>query len=137
MKSNYNGVKRVLITADPQLAFDRLQPLHHQAVVDPQGSFQEIRLTDTGSLVTESSESNGATIWTTTLTFRTREDIQAGMIRCFKCVDKDLGAVLLGTGRAPWPIVSVKDENPSDPKGRRLKTVTVQWKSDIGYLSCV
>lgn len=136
MKCNYNGVKRVQITTDPQLEFDRLQPLYHQAVVNPKGTFLDLDLSDVGSLVSESSDFNGSSIWTTTLTFRTRADVQAGMLRCFKVHDKVHGAVLIGTGQAPWPVVSVKDDNPSDPKASRLKTVTVTWKSDIGYLKC-
>lgn len=132
----YSGIKGVGFAADPALIFDRLQPLHYGATVDPQAEFLEVCLAGIGSMQTEAKPVNGETQYTTTVSFYTSDDVPTNRPLCFRLIDKYGRRRLIGTGQQPHPVVTVVDDEPSDPKNPRIKKVTIKWVSTIGYLLC-
>ncbi len=132
----YSGIKRVGYANDPMLLFERLVPLYHGASIDPQATFHEVCLSVPGDMKTETKQENGETIYTTTLVFKTREDVPTNRALCWRVIDKVGNGYLVGTGEQPHPVVTVVDDNSSDPKTPRVKHVTVTWTSKIGYLTC-
>ena len=130
-----SGIKRVGYASDPLLA-ESLVPFSHGAVVEPLATFQEICVRVPGDMRIESKQENGETIYTTTLVFKTGEDVPTNRALCFKAFDKSGRGYLVGVGEQPHPVVTVVDDNPADPQTPRVKHVTVTWTSKIGYLKC-
>ena len=131
----YSGIKHVEYTSDPLLA-ESLVPFSHGAVVEPLASFQDICVPVPGDMRIESRQENGETIYTTTLAFKTEEDVPTNRALCFRAIDKIGRSFLIGVGEQPHPVVTVVDDNPADPQAPRVKHVTVTWTSKIGYLLC-
>lgn len=133
----YSGIKYVGYASDPMLLYDQLVPLSHGTSVNPQATFQEVCLSVPGDMKVETKQENGETVYTTTLVFKTEEDVPTNRALCFRGIDKLGNGYLIGIGEQPHPVVTVVDDNLSDPKTARVKHVTVTWTSKIGFLICV
>lgn len=131
----YTGIKSVGYATDPLFA-QSLVPFFHGAVVEPLATFQPICVPAPGNLRIESRQENGETIYTTTLTFKTRDEVPTNRALCFRAIDKNGTGYLVGVGEQPHPVVTVADDNSADPTTPRVRHVTVTWTSKIGYLEC-
>lgn len=131
----YSGIKRVGYAQDPLLA-ESLVPFSHGAAVEPLATFQDVCVPVPGDMRVETRQENGETIYTTTLAFKTGDDVPTNRPLCFRAEDKTGRGFLVGVGQQPHPVVTLVDDNPADPKMPRVKHVTVTWTSKIGFLVC-
>jgi hypothetical protein len=132
------GIRSVEVAEEPRLIFDRLTPLDFGTEVDPQGDFSDCKAEGLGSFEAVSSVKNGIILWTSTLTFYTRDGVTAESAPvCYRFKDVEGNVYLIGSGSRPYPVVTVKDTNPEDVTTRRAKTVSVEWTSTIGVLKVI
>lgn len=84
----------------------------------------------------EDDEQDGQKVYTTTVTFQTKEKTPGDRVRlAFRLTSIDGTQFLVGTDSRPYPVIKENNAFPEKPGDSDMKTVTITWKATLPMLT--
>lgn len=101
-------------------------------------SFEEICIQELAGVTIEDSYDNNQKVYTTTVSFHTREKQPITDRRiAFRLTSVDGKRYMVGTNTRPFPLIKENNAFPEKPADSSLKAVKVTWKSLLPMLLIV